>query len=54
MTYKRSRRKPDLFSLVLIVVALGVTATVAYQINVYYGGDAVPMAKQTPPPGAGG
>jgi hypothetical protein len=55
MTYKRSRRKPDLFSLVLIVVALGMFVTVAYQINVYYGGDAVPIAKQTPTPaGPGG
>ncbi len=55
MTYKRSRRKPDLFSLVLIVVALGVSVTVAYQINVYYGGNAVPIAKQGPAvPGVGG
>ena len=54
MTYKRSRRKPDLFSLVLIVVALGVSLTVAYQINVYYGGDEVPIAKQEPPVPGGG
>jgi hypothetical protein len=55
MTYKRSRRKPDLFSLVLIVAVLGVSVTVAYQINVYYGGNAVPIAKQgRAAPGAGG
>jgi hypothetical protein len=55
MTYKRSRRKLDLFSLVLIVVALGMSVTVAYQINVYYGGSAVPIAKQAPAaPGVGG
>jgi hypothetical protein len=55
MTYKRSRRKPDLFSLLLIGVALGMSVTVAYQINVYYGGDMVPIAKQGPAvPGAGG
>jgi hypothetical protein len=55
MTYKRSRQKLDLFSLVLIVVTLGMSATVAYQINVYYGGSAVPIAKQGPAaPGVGG
>lgn len=54
MTYKRSRRKPDLFSLVLIVVVLGVSITVAYQINVYYGGDDVPIAKQEPSARGGG
>jgi hypothetical protein len=55
MTPKRSRRKPDLFTLVLIVAALGVSVTIAYQINVYYGGDAVPIAKQgAAVPGAGG
>jgi hypothetical protein len=48
MTYKRSRRKPDLFSLLLIVVVLGMSVTLAYQINLYYGGDAVPIAKQAP------
>ena len=54
MTYKRSRRKPDLFSVLLIVVVLGMSATVAYQINVYFGGSAVPIAKQAPQPGVGG
>jgi hypothetical protein len=47
MISKRCRRKPDLFSVLLILVALGVSATLAYQINVYYGGDQVPIAKQT-------
>ena len=48
MTYKRSRRKPDLFSLLLIVVVLGMSVTLAYQINLYYGADAVPIAKRAP------
>ena len=48
MTYKRSRRKPDLFSLLLIVVTLGMSVTLAYQINVYYGGAPVPIARQGP------
>jgi hypothetical protein len=51
MIPKRCRRKPDLFSMLLIVVALGMSATLAYQINVFYGGDQVPIAKQTPAAG---
>jgi hypothetical protein len=45
MSFKRSRRKPDLFSVVLIALALGMSVTLAYQINVYYGASAVPIAK---------
>lgn len=48
MTNKHSRRKPDLFSLLLIVVTLGMSATLAYQVNVYYGGAPVPIARQGP------
>jgi len=48
MVSKRSRRKPDLFSVLLILVALGMSVTLAYQINVYYGADQVPIAKKTP------
>ena len=48
MIVKRCRRKPDLFSVLLILVALGMSATLAYQINVYYGADQVPLAKKTP------
>jgi len=54
MTSKRSRRKPDLFSLLLIIVVVGMAATLAYQINVYYGADAVPIARQGPTVGAVG
>jgi len=48
MIFKRCRRKPDLFSLMLILVALGMSVTLAYQINLYYGQDQVPMAKRAP------
>jgi len=51
MTPKRCRRKPDLFSVLLVVVALGMSATLAYQINVFYGGDHIPIAKQAAAPG---
>lgn len=54
MNHKTCRRKTDLFSLVVIVVALAMTATIAYQVNVYYGAQAVPIAKQTPAPGGVG
>lgn len=48
MIFKRCRRNPDLFSVLLVVVALGMSATLAYQINVYYGADQIPIAKQAP------
>jgi hypothetical protein len=54
MTPKRCRRKPDLFSVLLIVVALGMSATLAYQVNVFYGGDRIPIAKQAPVSGGFG
>jgi len=46
MIPKRYRRKPDLFSVLLIAVALGMSATLSYQINVYYGGFQVPIANR--------
>jgi len=48
MTPKRSRRKPDLLSLLLIAVVLGMSLTIAYQVNLYYGAEAVPIANQGP------
>jgi hypothetical protein len=48
MISKRCRHKPDLFSVLLILLALGMSVTLAYQINVYYGADQVPIAKQAP------
>ncbi|MEJ2327056.1 MAG: hypothetical protein P8Y27_15410 [Chromatiaceae bacterium] len=54
MNAKRCRRKPDLFSVLLLVVALGMSVTLAYQINVYYGGDQVPIATQSPSAGGFG
>ncbi len=54
MNSKRCRRRPDLFSVLLILVALGMSATLAYQINVFYGADQVPIAEQTAPAGVVG
>jgi hypothetical protein len=50
MIFKRRRRKPDLFSVLLILVTLGMAVTLAYQIDVYSGADQVPLAKQAPTP----
>ena len=45
---KRYRRKPDLFSMLLLVVTLGVSVTVAYQVSLYHGASKPPIARQTP------
>lgn len=47
MNPQRRYRKPDLFSVVVILVALGMTVTLAYQVNVYYGADQIPIAEQS-------
>lgn len=48
MIHQRSRRKSDLFPILLAVVAIGVTVTIVYQISIYYGGPTVPIASQGP------
>jgi len=48
MLQYRSRRRPDLFSVLLAVVAIGLSLTVGYQINLYYGDQDPPVAKQAP------
>jgi len=48
MFQKRKRRRPDLFSVFLILVTVGMSVTLAYQISVYYGVDQIPIAKRTP------
>jgi len=47
MFYQRKQSKPDPFSVLLILVTLGMSIALAYQINVYYGVDRIPIAKQT-------
>lgn len=48
MIHKRNRRKSDLFPILLTVVTIGVSVTIAYQISIYYGGNTVPIASQGP------
>ncbi|MBK1733282.1 hypothetical protein CKO41_16150 [Thiococcus pfennigii] len=48
MPLNRHRRKPDLFALLVVFVVLGMGVTLAYQINLFYGGKMVPIARQAP------
>jgi len=48
MLGKPRRRRFDLFSVLLTVLAIGMSLTLTYQVSVYYIGDAAPMAKQAP------
>jgi len=48
MVQERKKGRLDLFSVLLILVTLGMSVTLAYQISVYYGVDQIPIAKRTP------
>jgi len=54
MRSKSYRRKPDLFTLLIAVVLVGMAATLAYQISVYSGVDLIPIARQNFIPGGVG
>lgn len=45
MSYKR-RHKLDLFSVLLIVVAMGLSLTLAYQVHLFYGNGELPVASE--------
>jgi len=45
---KRHRRKPDVFSLALILALAGTALTLMYQVHLYYGAQQVPIARQAP------
>jgi hypothetical protein len=47
MLSSRPPRKPDLFVVLLLVVAAGMSATLAYQVNLYYNNDDLALASQT-------
>ena len=46
MIFRRPTRKPDLFIVLLLVVAVGVSATVAYQINLYHNNSDLSLVRQ--------
>jgi hypothetical protein len=49
-------RKPDFFVMLLLTVAIGMSATVAYQVNIYFYNSDMALARQaqTAPPSVGG
>lgn len=46
-----NRRKPDLFVLLILFVAVGMAVTLAVQISLDLGADSIPIARQALPPG---
>jgi len=52
MSPKRRGRQPDLFKVLVIALAVGMTLTLSYQINLYHvgQGQVQPMAERTPAP----
>jgi hypothetical protein len=48
MSPKRCRRRPDLFSVLVLLVVIGMVVTLAYQVNVYYGAEELPLAERQP------
>ncbi len=56
MISKRPSHKPDFFVVLLLVVALGLTATISYQANLYYNDSYLSAARQAQntPPAVGG
>jgi hypothetical protein len=54
MFKKRTRRRFDLFAVLVVVLAIGMTLTLAYQVSLYYGDLRLPMAKESPSRGTVG
>jgi len=46
MNFKRPSRKPDFFVVLLLSVAVGLSATIAYQANLYLNSDDLSVARQ--------
>jgi len=56
MISRRPPRKPDFFVILLLVVAIGLSATIAYQVNLYYNNNDLSIVRnaQNIPPALGG
>lgn len=48
MILKRPGRRPNGFKAVVLVLVIGMAVTLGYQINLYYGEQAQPMAERAP------
>lgn len=46
MISKRPSHKPDFFAVLLLVVAVGLTATISYQVNLYFNDSDLSVARQ--------
>jgi hypothetical protein len=49
MLSSRPPRKPDLFVVFLLVIAVGMSVTLAYQVNLYYNHGDLALASQVRP-----
>ncbi len=48
MSFRPRRPRRDPFFLLIITVTIGMAVTLFYQVQIYYGGDASPLAGQGP------
>ena len=46
MISRRPSRKPDFFVVMLLAVAVGLSATIAYQVNLYYDNGELSLTRQ--------
>ncbi len=54
MSFNHRRPKRDPFFLLIMAVAIGMTITLFYQIQIFYGDDPSPLAVQRPDEGSVG
>ncbi len=50
MLLKRRGRQPDLFKVIVAALAVGMTLTLGYQVNLYHLGQVQPVAERAPVP----
>lgn len=48
MSLTPRRRKRDPLTMLILAVLIGMVVTLFYQIQVYYGADSIPFARQAP------
>ena len=48
MSLSPRRRKRDPLNMLILAVVIGMAVTLFYQVQVYYGADRVPFARQVP------
>ena len=48
MSLSPRRRKRDPLNMLILAVVIGMAVTLFYQVQVYYGADRVPFARQAP------